>query len=361
MSGFPAPSPAEAAHLSGLVLEWFDRSQRVLPWRSEPTPYRVWVSEIMLQQTRVEAVKPYFARFVSRLPDVAALAAVDEDTLLSLWEGLGYYNRVRNMQKAAKTVMAQYGGRLPDTAAELSKLSGIGSYTAAAIASIAFGEAVPAVDGNVLRVLARLFGIEEDILSPRNKKAFTALDGRLLPPQRAGDFNQAMMELGALVCLPNGTPLCGECPFREDCRAYQEGSAAYLPVRAAKRKRRVEERTVLLITTPSGRFLVRRRPKKGLLAGMWEFIEYQGALTAEEAAAAAEGMGLSVEEIEPLPHATHLFTHIEWQLSGWLILCKEEVPVSGGVYLSMKEREGYAIPSAFRTYLAAAEEFSEKM
>ena len=361
MSAFPELPSDEAKRLSGLLLAWFDRSHRILPWRSEPTPYRVWVSEIMLQQTRVEAVKPYFARFLSRLPDVAALAAADEDTLLSLWEGLGYYNRVRNMQRAAKAVMEQYGGQLPGTAEALSKLPGIGPYTAAAIASIAFGEAVPAVDGNVLRVLSRLFGIAEDILSARNKKEFTVLDGQLLLPERAGDFNQAMMELGATVCLPNGAPLCEKCPFQHDCRARAEGSVEFLPVRAEKKPRRVEERTVLLLTTPNGRFLLRRRPSRGLLAGMWEFPQVEGTLTAAEATAIAERMGFAVLQTEQLPSASHLFTHIEWQLSGWLLYCKEEVPVQGGVYLSMYDRAGYAIPSAFRVYTACAEEFSKKI
>ncbi len=229
MEEFLQPSQKDARRLSTALLDWFSLAQRTLPWRSEPTPYRVWVSEIMLQQTRVEAVKPYFARFMEKLPDVEALANVPEEELLSLWEGLGYYNRARNLQKAAQTVMTEYDGKLPHTKEELLKLSGIGEYTAAAIASIAFGEAVPAVDGNVLRVLARLFGIDANIRAEKNKKAFTALDAALLPKKHAGDFNQAMMELGATVCLPNGEPHCEYCPFAGDCVAYREGKIDFLP------------------------------------------------------------------------------------------------------------------------------------
>ena len=256
------------------LLTWYLKNARSLPWREEPTPYRVWVSEIMLQQTRVEAVKPYFQRFITKLPDVAALADCPEDTLLKLWEGLGYYNRVRNMQKAARTVVEEYGGILPADYRALLSLTGIGSYTAGAIASIAYGIPVPAVDGNVLRVLTRLSGDASDIMKQTVK---TALEEELLdfmPKDRAGAFNQALMELGATVCVPNGAPLCGECPWGGVCKACADGSWAYLPVKTRARERRIEERTVFVIRT-GDRVVLNRRPKKGLLAGLYEFPKWR--------------------------------------------------------------------------------------
>ena len=202
-------------NISPALLDWFYKNRRSLPFREDPAPYHVWLSEVMLQQTRVSAVLPYYYRFLEELPDIPALAACGEEKLHKLWEGLGYYSRVRNLQKAAKLVCAQYGGQLPADYAALRALPGIGEYTAGAIASISFGLPVPAVDGNVLRVFSRLYNDPGVITEPAVKKAFTARVMEHQPPEKAGDYNQALMELGALVCVPNGAPLCGQCPLQK--------------------------------------------------------------------------------------------------------------------------------------------------
>ena len=252
------------------LLEWFRDNARQLPWRDEPTPYHVWLSEIMLQQTRVAAVLDYYRRFLIEAPDVAALAALTENRLMKLWQGLGYYSRARNLQKAAKVIMERYGGQFPADYAAVRALPGVGDYTAGAVCSIAFGQAVPAVDGNVLRVCARLRGDEGDITTSQMKRKVTRDLERVIPVHAAGTFNQALMELGATVCLPNGAPLCTRCPARDFCAALAQGRVDELPVKAPKRPRRMEERTVWLIFRQN-RVALRRRPARGLLAGLWEF------------------------------------------------------------------------------------------
>ena len=331
------------------LLEWYGKNARKLPWRDEPAPYRVWVSEIMLQQTRVEAVKPYFERFVRELPDVRALAEVPEERLLKLWEGLGYYSRARNLQKAAKLVLSQYGGRLPQEVEELRTLPGVGEYTAGAVASIGFGRPEPAVDGNVLRVLARLTADGRDIRDPAAKRrAAEALRG-IYPVGRCGDFTQALMELGATVCLPNGAPLCGECPLSALCEGYGTGRAASLPVSAPKPARKVEERTVFLILC-GGKAALQKRPESGLLAGMWEFPAAPGAFTAGEAEKLLEEWGLSPAELEPLPPAKHVFTHVEWRMTGYLARVPSES--ERFCWAGRSELESrYAVPSAFKSFL----------
>ncbi len=304
------------------LLAWFAENARVLPWREHPSPYYVWISEIMLQQTRVEAVKPFFARFTTELPDVAALAACPEERLLKLWEGLGYYNRVRNMQRAAQLVMREYGGELPDRYKELLKLPGIGSYTAGAIASIAYGQAVPAVDGNVLRVISRICGNEEDISKQSVRAQFEQELQRTMPQDRPGAYNQALMELGATVCLPNGAPDCVKCPVRELCYANRTGRQMELPVKAAKKARRIEERTVLVIRDDA-RAAVRRRPKKGLLAGLYELPNCDGHLSQEEALEKVKEYGFRPIRILPLASAKHVFSHIEWHMTGYLVLVED--------------------------------------
>ena len=291
------------------LTDWYRANRRDLPWRHTSDPYRIWVSEIMLQQTRVESVKAYYQRFLEALPDLSALAEADEERLLKLWEGLGYYSRVRNMQRAARTVVEDFKGAFPRTKEEMEKLPGIGSYTAGAVASIAFGERVPAVDGNVLRVWARMTADDRNILLPSVKKeAERDIAGLMqtLPAARtsgqdhpgafhenaAGDFNQALIELGALLCLPGEKPLCEACPVRPFCGAERRGLAGVLPIREKKTERRIERRTVLLVR--SGELTaVRKRPDSGLLAGMYEFPNVRGELTAEQAAALREVDALS--------------------------------------------------------------------
>ena len=328
------------------LLKWYDANARVLPWRSEPKPYYVWVSEIMLQQTRVEAVKGYFARFIKELPDVAALAGVKEDELLKLWEGLGYYNRARNLQTAAKTIMEEYNGRLPEEHKELQKLKGIGSYTAGAIASIAYGKPVPAVDGNVLRVMKRLAGSYDDILKASVK---TDLEKALtkIMPKRAGAFNQAVMDLGAMVCLPNGKPLCEECPLQKYCVAYKKNIVMELPVKTPKKKRKIEEKTILVLEY-EGKFALHKRADSGLLAGLWEFPNISGKIKKESLIEIVEEENFIVKE---LGESKHIFSHIEWRMIGYLIHLDKKTD-KDYIWVTREELvEKYAIPSAFSAYV----------
>ncbi len=341
--------PAELfARLPGLLVPWFLREKRDLEWRNDPTPYRVWISEIMLQQTRVEAVKPYYDRFLAELPDVAALAAVDETRLLKLWEGLGYYRRVRNLQAAAKKIVRDYGGVFPDTYDEVRGLPGIGDYTAGAILSIAFGKPFPAVDGNVLRVATRVAASREDIDSPKLRKELTAALAAVYPAGQCSEFTQSLMELGATVCLPNGAPLCGECPARAFCAAYREGLTETLPVRAEKKKRRAEERTVFLLRR-GGRIAVRTRPGKGLLAGLTEFPNVEGSLDETGARIALAQWGVKPVRLTPCGTAKHVFTHIEWQMKGFAAEVEGDAPPDWR-WADAAEFGTLAIPSAFRYF-----------
>jgi len=257
------------------LLEWYRDNARSLPWRDDPTPYHVWVSEVMLQQTRVAAVLDYYRRFMAEVPDVAALAALSEERLMKLWQGLGYYSRARNLQAAARQIMEEHGGSFPSDYQAVRALKGVGDYTAGAICSIAFGQPVPAVDGNVLRVVTRVTGDEGDITTPAMKAKVAAHLAPIIPLDDPGAFTQAMMELGATVCLPNGAPLCDTCPARSFCTARLENRVDMLPVKTKKKARRVEERTVWLIFH-EGRVALRRRPAKGLLAGLWEYPNEPG-------------------------------------------------------------------------------------
>lgn len=335
--------------VSSPLLSWYDANARVLPWRSEATPYRVWVSEIMLQQTRVSAVLPYFNRFIEALPDVFALAAADEETLLKLWEGLGYYNRARNLQKAARILTETHGGIFPSDYESLLSLPGVGEYTAGAIASIAFGQAVPAVDGNVQRVLSRLLQSFAEITDSKKKTAFWRAALRMIPPFRAGDFNQALMELGAVICLPNGSPRCGECPLADFCRAHAAGCEEELPVRAAKKQRKTEEKTVLLVLS-QGKVLLHKR-EKGLLGGLWEYLLLSGLLPGEEVRSALSELGFKTDRLILLPQAHHVFTHVEWKMQGFAAFVQKEEDLPGCIWAKEDEvRSLYALPGAFTAY-----------
>ena len=334
------------------LLSWYDRGRRILPWREDPTPYHVWVSEIMLQQTRVEAVKPYYDRFMQALPDIASLAAAEEETLLKLWEGLGYYNRVRNLNKAAVMIMEEYGGRMPDEYEEIQKLPGIGSYTAGAIASIAYHRKAPAVDGNVLRVLGRLRMDGGDIMQQSVKKRVEEELFLSMGEERPGDFNQALMELGAMVCIPNGEPRCGQCPWKNLCLAHREGRETEFPVKSAKKPRTIEEKTVLIILDEN-RAALCKRPSKGLLAGMYEFPSISGKRTEEEVLSYLKDRGLSVLRIEPLRECRHIFTHKEWHMTGYFIRVDELSRQTDGEYIFAEKNEAkdkYPIPSAYDVY-----------
>ena len=332
-----------------LILEWSPASRRSLPWRQDPTPYHTWIAEIMLQQTRIEAVIPYYERFLRELPDVPALAAVSEDRLLKLWEGLGYYSRARNLRKAALLLMEHYGGELPASAAELRKLPGIGDYTAGSIASISFGLPEPAVDGNVLRVMTRLFACADDIAASATRRAVTELLRAHYPT--GGDaalLTEGIMELGETVCLPNGAPFCERCPLRGLCLAHRAGEELSYPVKAAKKPRRMEEKTVLLLRC-GARYSICKRPGSGMLAGLWEFPNAEGRLTEEAVLSLASDWDAAPHRAVPFGSAKHIFTHVEWHMSGFLIDCARESP-----YFLWKTPEeiarDYSLPTAFRTF-----------
>lgn len=317
-NGFIMEINRETESLSRLLLDWYYEERRILPWREDPTPYHVWVSEIMLQQTRVEAVKEYYRRFLETLPDVRALAEAEEQTYMKLWEGLGYYSRIRNMHKAAVVIEEEYGGQIPGTSKELEKLPGIGSYTAAAIASIAFGEEIPSIDGNLLRVFTRMTCCRDDIMKSAAKKQAEVWYRRIIPKDAPGDFNQAVMDLGATVCLPNTAPLCGLCPWLERCESHAAGTEQEYPVRIVKTKKSVEKLTVFLIDDGSQIYL-HRRPEKGLLAGLYEFPNEPGHLTKKEAVDRMEAYGFRVQELEKLPAAKHEFSHVTWKMNGYRV------------------------------------------
>ena len=335
-------------NIAPALLDWFYKNHRILPFREDPTPYHVWLSEVMLQQTRVSAALPYYERFLAALPDIPALAACDEEKLHKLWEGLGYYSRVRNLQKAAKIVCEQYGGQLPADYAALRALPGIGDYTAGAIASISFGIPVPAVDGNVLRVFSRLYNDPGVITEPAVKKAFTARVMEHQPPEKAGDYNQALMELGATVCGPNRKPECGSCPCRKICLGYQHGTAEDLPVKSPKRERRQEDRTMFILQC-DGKYALEKRPDKGLLAGLWQFPNVAGHLDTAQALAEAERMGLRPREILWEVSRKHIFTHIQWNMKGIYL---EVAEASGNFSWFTAEQidAQAALPTAFRLF-----------
>lgn len=437
------------------LLRWYDSSARILPWRGNPSPYAVWISEIMLQQTRVEAVKPYFDRWMKAFPDLPSLAAASEAEVLKLWEGLGYYSRARNIHRAARLVMEQHGGSLPSTFDELRSLPGVGEYTAGAVGSIAFRLPVPCVDGNVLRVVSRLAADKADIGSTAVKKRITEHISRIIPHDRPGDFNQAMMELGATVCLPNGLPKCEVCPVASLCEAFIQNRVTEFPVKSEKPPRRIEKKTVLILlknakakygakpetatgaehgaatdrtdalayfaaaddftagpesgeesasvngATAGGsvpvtafRTALRKRPEKGLLAGLWEFPNYDGTLTEEEVRQILKASGLSTVSLTKLKNAKHIFTHIEWEMTGYLAFIEHErypdgtaeseqeyraapdktesdrhapngngsgIPAPGFQWVGLgRLEERLALPSAFKTYHQILKQYAVK-
>lgn len=340
--------------LPGPIVSWFRANKRELPWRKNPDPYRVWVSEIMLQQTRVEAVKPYYARFLEALPDVKALAQAEEEVLLKLWEGLGYYNRVRNMQKAARQIMIDYHGKFPVEYEEIRGLTGIGNYTAGAISSFAYGIPKPAVDGNVLRVISRITGSSEDIMKQSVRKKMEELLEQVIPADAASDFNQGLIELGAIVCAPNGVPDCAACPVRGWCAAHAEGRETELPVKKKAAPRRIEKRTIVIFRDGETRG-IRRRPDTGLLAGLYELPGLEGHLSYEEVLEYSKSIGLVPLRIQPLGAAKHIFSHVEWHMIGYQIRVDELEKSCNADMIFARPQEiqkRYPIPAAFEKYIA---------
>lgn len=337
--------------IAPLLLAWFEDNRRLLPFRQEPSAYHIWVSEIMLQQTRVSAAVPYYNRFIAALPTPAALAACPPDTLRKLWQGLGYYNRVNNMQKAAVVICAQHGGELPADYDALRALPGIGDYTAGAIASIAFGIPAPAVDGNVLRVFARLDNDDADITTPAAKRHFTERVLEEMPKATPGPYNEALMELGALVCLPNGAPQCEVCPLRERCAGYAAGTAAGLPNKPAPKAKTTLPVTVALVQSEAG-LLLQRRPAKGLLAGLWQPAAVEGGASQAELTALLAKIGVSPTWGAALPAAKHVFTHRVWQLGGWQASAPATPLPAGWAWADPAGlAQQYPIPNAFAAYV----------
>ncbi|MBQ8389355.1 MAG: A/G-specific adenine glycosylase [Oscillibacter sp.] len=337
--------------LAAVLLPWYRENARVLPWRATRDPYPIWVSEIMLQQTRVAAVLGYYARFLTAFPTVEALAAAPEGQLMKLWEGLGYYSRARNLQKAAKLVV-ELGG-FPDTYEGLLRLPGVGDYTASAIASAAFGHREAAVDGNVLRVVMRLLDCGADIAEPKVKAAVRAAVQDVMP-QGTEDirlFNQAMMELGATVCVPNGEPKCESCPARDVCLARKRGTAMALPVKKAKKARRVEEKTVYVLVK-EGQVAIRQRGTEGLLAGLWEFPNVPGTLDEGGTPGPLAQWGLTPKQWTKKLAAKHIFTHVEWHMTGYVL----EVTGEGHCLWADGEAvRARAVPSAFGKFYTEAQ------
>lgn len=340
----------QLADLPDRLLPWFAENARDLLWRKDRAPYHVWVSEIMLQQTRVEAVKPYYARFLERLPDVRALAECDPDTLMKLWEGLGYYSRVRNMQKAAQQIMTAHGGEFPQTYDEIRALTGIGDYTAGAISSICFGCPEPAVDGNVLRVWARLTCdgrcVDEQSVKRGVREQLRAVYRTCTD---CGTLTQALMELGATVCVPNGAPHCACCPLKAECEAYRTDSIAEYPVRKTKKARRIEEYTVYILQCGE-RIAVRKRGNSGLLAGLWELPHLDGKRDAQAALDAIADWETGAETLCSVRQKKHIFTHIEWHMACVHILCTKCPDRFTWVTAAQMQAET-ALPTAFRICL----------
>ncbi len=341
------------------LVEWFRENQRDLPWRKRMDAYRVWISEIMLQQTRVEAVKPYYERFLKELPDVKALAEVPEDRLLKLWEGLGYYNRARNLKEAACQIMEKYGGRFPETYEEIRGLKGIGNYTAGAVSSFVYGVRKPAVDGNVLRVVTRITADWSDITKAGTRTKVEREVEEVIPAEAAGDFNQSLIELGAIVCVPNGEPKCGICPVSGICLAHAQGRETEFPVKAKKKERRIEKRTILVFRD-NEKAAVRKRPDTGLLAGLYEFPGTEGHLKQPEVVRYAKSLGLMPIRVKKLGNAKHIFSHVEWHMVGYEVIVDElekNVRDQGAapgeiLFAELRElKEHYPMPSAFEAYM----------
>lgn len=329
------------------LLMWYQNSHRDLPWRKTRDPYCIWISEIMLQQTRVEAVKEYYRRFLEALPTVSALAKAEEEQVLKLWEGLGYYSRARNLKKAACQIMEQHSGIFPSDWESVRKLPGIGDYTAGAILSIAFGQPVPAVDGNVLRVLSRVFHDESDILDPKTKARYTELLRQVYPNEYCSEVTQSLMELGAMVCVPNGEPKCHECPLSDICITKKMGDTDRIPVKSKKASRKIEQKTVFILQA-GDEIAIRKRTEKGLLHGMWEPINVSGCFTEQE----LKTKFPDAKTIQKIGTHRHIFTHIEWDMVGYRVILSQKD--ESFQWVTREElKTTYAIPKAFQPFMKA--------
>lgn len=302
------------------LVEWFLQEKRDLPWRHTSEPYKIWVSEVMLQQTRVDTVIPYYNRFIEKYPTAEKLAYAPEEELLKMWEGLGYYSRARNLQAGVREVVETYGGKVPDNRVDISKLKGVGPYTAGAILSIAYGQPEHAVDGNVMRVLSRVLNIDADIALPKTKKIFEDAVTQLIDPNNTSAFNQGLMELGALICTPT-SPKCLLCPVRDYCTAFHEGDPTSLPVKSKKVKTKNIDYDVFVVSDSTGRFLLEKRQEQGLLANMWQFVMIER-IENEESLSKVEkqyGLVLDKQYTVPIVNFTHVFSHLKWHIESRLV------------------------------------------
>lgn len=330
------------------LLAWYRRIRRDLPWRRTKNPYYIWVSEVMLQQTQVDTVIPYYNRFITQFPTMEDLAFAEEETVLKLWEGLGYYSRARNLQAGVKEVVENYSGKLPTERTEILKIKGIGPYTSGAILSIAFNKNEPAVDGNVMRVLSRLFLIEEDIAKVKTRQTFEQLLYKLIPNNEASDFNQALMELGALICKPK-QPKCEACPLANCCKANDEGSQLTYPVKSKKTKTTRLTYQVLLLKDTTNRFMVHQRPENGLLANLWEFPMLKGDETSSEKQIKAwmeEELGMICQDapVKLKQTLSHTFSHLRWHLNVWIVRNALTGRELGPAYKLLSEAELSELP-----------------
>jgi A/G-specific adenine glycosylase len=333
------------------LLAWYGQNARLLPWRKDTDPYHVWLSEIMLQQTGVEVVKAYYTRFLEAFPTVEALSAADGQKVLKLWEGLGYYSRARNLIKTARLITGDCGGRFPELIGDIAKLPGIGPYTAGAIASICFNQPTPAVDGNVLRVIARVAGIEDAVTDSVKKRIAASLEA-IYPADRRGDFTQSLMELGAVVCIPNGAPNCAYCPVSDICAAFRDGTALSLPVKKQKQAKRLQALTVFLLSC-GGSLALRRRADSGLLAGLWELPNVPGILDETEAVTLAADWGVRPLALKKASRRSHVFTHVKWDMLCYTVECAAQPP--GFTWVSREAlSDTYALPTAFKKLLDEA-------
>lgn len=332
------------------LLNWYQENARILPWRKNTEAYCIWVSEIMLQQTRVETVIPYYERFMQHFPTIQALAEGSEEELLKLWEGLGYYSRAKNMQKAAKVICEEYQGQFPEDFKKILSLPGVGAYTAGAISSIAFGKQRAAVDGNVLRVITRLTESSQDILDTKFRKIVTEALEKIYPVQRSGDFTQSLMELGAVICVPNGFPKCEACPLNHLCGAYCHQTQMQYPVKKKKAERKIQHKTVLILKYQD-KVALHKRPQRGLLGGMWEFPNLEGKMSKKEIKEWLTSQGIVAENIVKADDNKHIFTHVEWHMSSFLVNCAEISQNQGNAYLWVTKEtleKEYALPTAFK-------------
>lgn len=334
---------------SEALLNWYTQNARSLPWRFNKDPYRILVSELMLQQTRVDTVIPYYERFMKEVPTIFALAQISDEKLLKLWQGLGYYSRAKNLKRAAIEVVERFDGKIPQNYKEVLALPGIGTYTAGAVLSIAFDKKITAVDGNVIRVISRIAENDGDVKDPNMKKKTVAVVEALLPDTRVGDFNQALMELGATICFPRAKAQCAKCPVQQFCKAYEKGRVHEIP-QSKSMKRRIENKTLFFIHFQQ-KIAMRQRSQQGLLAGMWEFPHAEGELTVEESKAVLSKWHIIPKKMIELKRAKHIFTHVEWHMKAYTVFVDSILDDDLFSFKTKTEiQEKVAVPSVFKGY-----------